>query len=51
MHKHVDVECLAARSSDHKPLLLSISKEEGRNHRKSKVFKFRACWTKDGDYC
>lgn len=49
MHKQVKVESLIGRSSYHMPLLLSICLKEVRLNRQKKLFRFKACWTKESD--
>lgn len=49
LHNHVEVECLVARSSYHKPLLVSIQHGSNMGSRYRKAFKFEACWSKDED--
>lgn len=43
------VEILAACSSDHKPLLLHMSRGQHRNHVNRKKFKYEVCWALEED--
>lgn len=45
----VAVTVLAARTSDHKPLLVSLSSNSSWRRRK-RLFRFEACWNLDAEY-
>ncbi|XP_041003900.1 uncharacterized protein LOC121249253 [Juglans microcarpa x Juglans regia] len=47
MFREVVVEGLVARSSDHKPMLLSFVEGERRLNKRGFVFRFEASWLKD----
>lgn len=46
LYRQVDVSVLAARSSDHKPLLVSFSNSRSRR-RQSRLFRYEAKWDHD----
>jgi hypothetical protein len=50
MHSIVEVTMMAARSSNHKPLLVNYSKKIVRSGRQKKGFKFEDSWTTDEKY-
>jgi exonuclease III len=50
LHKSAGVEVLAARASDHNPILVSFTTTQPRRVRGRRTFKFEASWIPDIEY-
>ena len=47
MHKSVEIIVMAARSSNHNPILITFHKKTAGCHGRKNCFKFEASWTLD----